>query len=255
MKDMTSVANTMMTDEEKAEMEAQMNGGEKPATSVGGSASPAATPIPATSPSRPSSPAAATTATAAPSSPPRPDPSHMSSSLVVQEGEKQTSSTPSLSPSIKEHEREAAKEAAARRKKQQAEQREKVRELEKERRKVMEERVKTLTAKAIERLRPFVDAKHPGEKDDPETMAFEAKIRLEAEDLKLESFGIEVRISLSSMTACSMFSATTYHRKCLHDEGVLLPQVQEISRHVRAACSTLTQRYLMHTPALASFHV
>ncbi len=56
----------------------------------------------------------------------------------------------------------------------------------------MQERVETLTKKLIERLRPFVEAKKPGEKDDAETLAFEAKMRREVEDLKLESFGIEV---------------------------------------------------------------
>lgn len=72
------------------------------------------------------------------------------------------------------------------------EQRKKLYELEEERRKALEERVKVLTAKLIERLRPFVEAKHPGEKDDPETKTFQDKIKLEAEDLKLESFGVEV---------------------------------------------------------------
>ena len=37
-----------------------------------------------------------------------------------------------------------------------------------------------------------MDAKNPGDQNDQETKAFEARIRTEAEDLKLESFGIEV---------------------------------------------------------------
>lgn len=57
----------------------------------------------------------------------------------------------------------------------------------------MEARVADLTTKMIERLRPFVEAKNPGGVGDPETAAFEAKMRREAEDLKLESFGVEVR--------------------------------------------------------------
>ncbi|KAF8916274.1 X-domain of DnaJ-containing-domain-containing protein [Mucidula mucida] len=199
MKDMTSVATTMMTEEEKADMEAQMNGGDKPPTSVDATPPPPPSVTPTPSVARPSSPPATSTPAtgttavppASPTSPPKPDTTHHSSSLVVHE-DKQSASTPSLTPSSREQEREAAREAAARKKKLAAEQREKVRELEKERRKVMEARVNTLTAKAIERLRPFVDAKHPGEKDDPETVAFEAKIKLEAEDLKLESFGIEL---------------------------------------------------------------
>ena len=62
----------------------------------------------------------------------------------------------------------------------------------------MEERVATLTAKMIERLRPFVEAKDPGGKDDQETKAFEQKMMREAEDLKLESFGVEVRFRAPS---------------------------------------------------------
>jgi len=60
----------------------------------------------------------------------------------------------------------------------------------------MEARVAMLSAKMIERLRPFVEAKHPGEKDDPETAAYEEKMKREAEDLKLESFGVEVGLFL-----------------------------------------------------------
>ena len=37
-----------------------------------------------------------------------------------------------------------------------------------------------------------MEAVKPGDKDDAETKAFEAKMKKEAEDLKLESFGIEV---------------------------------------------------------------
>ena len=51
--------------------------------------------------------------------------------------------------------------------------------------------------KLIQRIRPFVNAKHPGDINDAETKAFEARIRTEAEDLKLESFGIEVSMQMS----------------------------------------------------------
>lgn len=53
-------------------------------------------------------------------------------------------------------------------------------------------RITDLQAKLVARIRPFVDAKNPGDEKDQETKAFEARIRTEAEDLKLESFGIEV---------------------------------------------------------------
>ena len=73
-----------------------------------------------------------------------------------------------------------------------AEQRAKLEELDAERRKAMETRIADLTQKLIERLRPFVEAKQPGNKDDPETVAFEGRIKREADDLKLESFGVEL---------------------------------------------------------------
>ena len=72
------------------------------------------------------------------------------------------------------------------------EQKKKLQELDEERKRAMEERVETLAKKLVDRLRPFVEAKHPGDKDDPETKAFEARMRREADDLKLESFGVEL---------------------------------------------------------------
>ena len=69
----------------------------------------------------------------------------------------------------------------------------KAEEHDRERKRAMDERIKILTTKLVDRLRPFVEAQHPGDKDDAETKAFEEKIRKEADDLKLESFGVEVR--------------------------------------------------------------
>jgi hypothetical protein len=57
---------------------------------------------------------------------------------------------------------------------------------------ILIDRVKDLQDKLIQRIRPFVDAKNPGDQHDQETKVFEARIRTEAEDLKLESFGVEV---------------------------------------------------------------
>ena len=53
-------------------------------------------------------------------------------------------------------------------------------------------RIATLARKLKERIQPYVDARDPGGKLDPETIAFEAKMRKEAEELKWESFGVEV---------------------------------------------------------------
>ena len=46
---------------------------------------------------------------------------------------------------------------------------------------------------ALKRLRPFVEADHPGAQDDRETNAWKEEIHREADFLKLELFGIEVR--------------------------------------------------------------
>ena len=81
---------------------------------------------------------------------------------------------------------------ARRRSKLTPEQKKKLQELEDERKKNLEDRIETLRSKLVERLRPFVEAKHPGDKDDPETKLFESKMRSEADDLKLESFGVEL---------------------------------------------------------------
>jgi len=71
----------------------------------------------------------------------------------------------------------------------------------------MEERIKALTSKLMERLRPFVEAKNPGDKDDPETIAFQEKMRREAEDLKLESFGLELLHTIGNVY---MMKATSF---------------------------------------------
>jgi hypothetical protein len=49
-----------------------------------------------------------------------------------------------------------------------------------------------LTEKLKDRIRPYVTSKTPGDKSDPEVKAWLLKIKTEAEDLKLESFGVEV---------------------------------------------------------------
>ncbi|KAJ6610240.1 X-domain of DnaJ-containing-domain-containing protein [Mycena sp. CBHHK59/15] len=149
MKDMTATATTMMTDEEKLEMEKAMNEGTSTPIKGGGSA-------PSTLASGPAP-----------------------SSITMH------SEADAPLASSKDHKDK-------KRNKMTPEQREKLREQEKERRRVMEERVVMLTSKMIERLRPFVEAKHPGDKEDPETAAFEKKMKREADDLKLESFGVEL---------------------------------------------------------------
>jgi len=161
MKEMTSVATTMMTEEEKVEVEKQMNAGNANNVIPGLTSEPHV---------EPETKLAATTNGAS--------------------GSSEQSPVDGTDAASNEHQRVDKK-----RPKLTPEQRKKLEEMEEQRKKAMDERVGTLTKQLIERLRPFVDAKHPGDRDDPETLAFEDKMRREAEDLKLESFGVEVRFS------------------------------------------------------------
>ncbi|KAG2011853.1 DnaJ domain-containing protein, variant 2 [Coprinopsis cinerea AmutBmut pab1-1] len=199
MKDMTSVATTMMTEEEKAEIEKAMNAHKEedktkhvaetayvpPTAAAGADSKPTA------------SGAASTTSHTAPGE------SSTASSLAPDAASTATSTgttTPNGSPASIAEEKE-------RERKRRAEQREKLREHEEQRRKVMQERVAGLTTKLVERLRPFVEARDPGGKDDPETKAFEEKMRKEADDLKLESFGVELLHTIGSVYVMKATSA------------------------------------------------
>ena len=68
------------------------------------------------------------------------------------------------------------------------EQREELAAFEKQRRHVREERVETLSKKLIDRISIWTET----DKGPQVTHAFEEKVRLEAENLKMESFGIEI---------------------------------------------------------------
>lgn len=176
MKEMTSVAQTVMTDEERAELEKE--GSVLPQAAVSHEPH-----VPAPGPSihGPS--------TAGPA-----DISSKRQSIVL------GSPTPS-------HSGKEGKEKDKKRNRLTPEQKKKLQDLDEERKRSMDERVKTLTAKLIERLRPFVDAKAPGDKEDPETKAFESRMRLEADDLKLESFGVEL---LHAIGTVYMMKATSF---------------------------------------------
>ncbi|KAF9054523.1 X-domain of DnaJ-containing-domain-containing protein [Panaeolus papilionaceus] len=191
MKDMTSMATTMMTDEEKAEIEKQLNAdrGESTAPSVAGASTTSEKPATSPSTTRPHSPAkpASPTVSVHQTAPPT-EPGSVTPYSPTGAASSPTTPSASSIPSTAA-EREKLKAEAARRK---AEQREKMREHDKVRRAAMEARIATLTKKMIERLRPFVEAKDPGGKDDPESQAFADKMRREVEDLKLESFGVEL---------------------------------------------------------------
>lgn len=224
MKDMTSVATTMMSDEEKAEVERQMNAGAPGASTVQDGASPGASTSHISSTPAPSSaipiprdardPAPAAAADARPPdglSAATPAPAVVTQTTaqgtsggahVVLHGSA-AAGAGSPSPSASAQAEKEAREAEKRRK---AEQREKLREHDRARRKAMEERVAMLTKKMVERIRPYVEAKHPGGKDDAETLVFEQRMRREVEDLKLESFGVEVRALCSLRDAIGSYA-------------------------------------------------
>lgn len=189
MKQMTSVASTMMTEEEKTELEKEMNNGASP---VSGATPPstlfpeaaAAGPASASSTSRPSSPSKA-----APANTSTPIPDHHPSGMEPPG----TLMSHELEGSTENQKASGSKEKdPKKRAKLTQEQKAKLQGLEKERHKEMEERIALLTQKLIDRLRPFVEANHPGDKGDTETIAFEGRMKREADDLKLESFGVEV---------------------------------------------------------------
>jgi hypothetical protein len=216
MKEMTSVAQTVATDEEREELEKE--GIIPPSASTQEKVS-----------TRPTTPAAESHASG-------PAAHHLDTSAVAlkasvssEDTSKRTlspDSSPTKNgsksvPASPSQEKDKDLHASSKkRSKLTPEQKKKLQELEEERKKALEERVKILTTKLLERLRPFVEAKHPGEKDDPETRIFQDKIRLEAEDLKLESFGVEVgqcflaRCSVHSVRECRCLAATR-HWHCL----------------------------------------
>ena len=156
MKEMTSVAKTMMTEEEMTEVERQMNAGQSNGTTQGVTSTPHVDP--------------GTEPTTGPTGSGEKSPIDGTES-----GSKERKKRQKLTP----------------------EQEKKLDEMETKRKKDKEERIKTLTKQLIERLRPFVDAKRPGEDDDPETILFRDRMKKEAEDLKLESFGVEVYLSFT----------------------------------------------------------
>src|SRR6266852_376789 len=174
MKDMTNVANTMLSEEEKAELDASGANNVSTSTSTSTSA-----PDQHSNGQPAGSPASVAT------------PGHTSASLVHHSSSPEDTPSPPTSvstspapPPTHPHSKKRSKLTP--------EQRAKLEAHERERKRALEARVRMLTEKLVERLRPFVEAKIPGGAGDEETAAWEARIRREADDLKLESFGVEL---------------------------------------------------------------
>jgi hypothetical protein len=189
MKDMTSVANTMLSEEEKEKEKAD-------AAAVDG-----ANPNASTSTAAPSTSTSTSTATdphlTAPRlytpSPPSDDTARPSSLYGAPPPTSPAAANPTGSVSAPSSPQTGPSSSSSKKRtKLTPEQREKLAAHDRERKRALEARVRMLTDKLIERLRPFVNAKDPGAQGDPETAAWEAKMRREAEDLKVESFGVEI---------------------------------------------------------------
>ncbi|GMK59431.1 hypothetical protein CspeluHIS016_0800370 [Cutaneotrichosporon spelunceum] len=189
VKDFTSTMDVVMTPEERAEMEAAKN----VATEDAGTASPTKTGSASpdkegsASPAKPSSP---TKAAFAASEPTVASPVGNKEEIKAEDkaGEGSAVGTPASASATDLN----SKKKDSGKPKLTPEQKAKLEAIEQDNQTRREARIKDLTAKLLTRIRPYVDAKHPGDANDPETKAFEDRIRTEAEDLKLESFGVEL---------------------------------------------------------------
>jgi len=109
--------------------------------------------------------------------------------------------------SVTERKKEDRAAAKAKKNKLTVEQKEKLREIEAKRAEAMEARIKMLSEKLKARIEPFVEAKRPGEKGDLDTEAFERRMRAEAEELKFESFGLELLHTIGDIYAIKATSS------------------------------------------------
>jgi len=96
-----------------------------------------------------------------------------------------------------------------------------------------DERGAMVTLKLIEQLRPYVEAKNPGGKDDAATMEFVNKVKGQAEDLKMECFGIEVSLYLSNDSqTLNIVEAVAYYWEGVYNEDYVIHETQEAFWHV-----------------------
>lgn len=204
-----------MTEEEREELEKQMKSeqaGEGAATSGAPSAGTAATPAPeaaaTTASAGDSSAASSTTAAAGDSSKPSEGPSE-----TATDGAPASGSTPTHMTTGEDAAASSAKQKQTKQKLT-PEQRQKLEALEKEKHEAEEKRISDLTTKLKDRIRPFVEARNPGDKDDSETQKWAKRMREEAEDLKLESFGIEL---LHTIGGIYLTKSTTWVKSQRHN--------------------------------------
>lgn len=188
LRDFGKASEIMMTEEEKEEMEKGMRGGAAgdEGAAVAGTSSPQAT-VSAGTPLTTATQTATDTTIGA----------GLANGTLPTKGETTTAtdSTTATGTTTSSHMTsgaEAKKPTPPTRQKLTPEQKQKLEALQKEKREQEEKRIADLTVKLKDRIRPFVEAKNPGDKDDSETKLWGKKMREEAEDLKLESFGVEL---------------------------------------------------------------
>ncbi|KZP01816.1 DnaJ-domain-containing protein [Calocera viscosa TUFC12733] len=204
IKDMSDMAGVIVEDEdaEGGSTTPAASGATSPTAAATPSATGTSTPVGASMPARE---AKTDAASLSPEAPPLAHASSTaSSSLLRLDDGTGRSSKPG---SVSERKKEDKAAAKAKRTKLTAEQRAKLQEIEQKRAEAMEVRVKELTEKLKARIAPFVEAKRPGEKGDLDTEAFERKMRAEAEELKFESFGLELLHTIADIYAIKATSS------------------------------------------------
>lgn len=204
-KDFTKAMDISMTEEEKEAMRAEMAGeGGDPATATAAGSSTATGAVFATTPAaaekhNTQQPATGTPAAAAPSAPGA-APSATTPAAAGTVPADGTASAPTSTDVHKHGHGHAATPAGSAEKPGQAggkpklsvEQRKQMDALYDERRKNELERIAMLTDKLRDRIRPYCQSAKPGDPSDAECQKWEARMRDEIDDLKGQSFGLEL---------------------------------------------------------------
>ncbi|KDN42864.1 DnaJ-domain-containing protein [Tilletiaria anomala UBC 951] len=192
IKDMGKASEIMMTDEEREELERQMR--EEAAKNNSSADSPAQQQaVEAEAEAKPAAAAAEQPRAAA---------------GKASGGTTAAATDTSMPPSEAADKRKAG--AAA---KLTPEQKTKLEAFEKEKEAAQEKRIADLTEKLIARIRPFVEARRLGDAADEEIQLFEKRMREEAEDLKLESFGVELLHAIGGIYMSKASSWLKTHSK------------------------------------------
>ncbi|KAK6910036.1 hypothetical protein I204_04957 [Kwoniella mangroviensis CBS 8886] len=198
VKDFTTTMDVVMTPEERAEMEAAKEAGEIDPSVPGDAELAAAAAAGATTTAASEGTTVSPTAAAAAAEESNTSLAHHSSFSASASASGSASVSGSASGSVSVGGGSSGKDKKGK-PKLTPEQKAQLEALEKKQEEEKKARVEALVQKLTQRIRPFVDAKNPGDKDDPETKVFESRIRIEAEDLKLESFGVEMLHTISQV--------------------------------------------------------